>query len=225
MLPDLRPVLENGMRVSRAEFERRYSAMPKLKKAELIEGVVFMGSPVRNHHHATPHGALVTLAGLYAFATRRVNMADNATVRLDAENEPQPDVLLRVIPKAGGRCLDTDDGYLEGPPELCIEVAGSSASIDVGKKKRAFQRNGVQEYLVWLTEDAACEWRELVEGVYQALPKQDGVVRSRVFPGFWVDTEALLVGDFARAVAVLQEGIASTEHSDFVALLAERGAD
>lgn len=217
--PAVRPQLENGQLLSRAEFERRYHAMPRLKKAELIEGEVYMGSPVRVHLHGAPHGMLVTIAGVYAASTSQVQMADNATVRLDADNEPQPDVLLRIAPQAGGRSRDTEDDYLEGPPELVIEVAGSSASVDLHKKKHAYQRSGVQEYLVWQVENGRIDWWQLVEGEYQPLGPIDGVLRSRVFPGLWIDPDALVSGDFAKALAAVNAGVASTEHAEFASKL------
>ena len=174
-----------------------------------------MGSPVRVQLHGAPHGVLVTLAGVYALNTAHVQMADNTTVRLDADNEPQPDVLLRIMPKAGGRCRDTEDDYLEGAPELVIEVAGSSASVDLHKKKHAYQRNGVQEYLVWQVENARIDLWQLVEGEYQPISPTDGVLRSAVFPGLWIDSEALVGGDFAKALATLNAGLASAEHTEF----------
>lgn len=44
------PPLESGDRLTRAEFERRYEAAPEHFKAELIEGVVYVASPVRIFH-------------------------------------------------------------------------------------------------------------------------------------------------------------------------------
>jgi Uma2 family endonuclease len=143
------PPLENGDRLTRAEFERRHAAMPRLKKAELIEGVVYMPSPVRFKKHAKPHAVLVTWLGTYEAATSGVELADNATVRLDLDNEPQPDALLRILPEAGGQSDDSADDFVEGAPELVAEAASSSASYDVHEKKRAYRRNRVQEYLVF----------------------------------------------------------------------------
>jgi Uma2 family endonuclease len=142
------PPLESGDHLSRAEFERRYAAMPELKKAELIEGVVYVGSPVRVTH-GEPHGLVMTWLGFFCAATPGVRFADNTTVRLDLDNEPQPDALLRIEPEAGGRAQVDPDGYLDGPPELVVEVAASSASIDRHEKLRAYRRNGVQEYIIW----------------------------------------------------------------------------
>ena len=122
------PALENGDRLTRCEFERRYAARPDLKKAELIEGVVYMPSPVRLAHSG-PHAMIQTALLVYTAFTPGVRGDDNATVRLDLDNEPQPDVLLRIEEEAGGQSRVSDDGYLEGAPELVVEVAASSASI------------------------------------------------------------------------------------------------
>src|SRR5690348_14823230 len=119
------PPLENGDRLTRAEFERRYAAMPHVKKAELIEGVVYMPSPVSERHSA-PHFDLIGWLSLYRIATPGVAGGDNGTLRLDVDNEPQPDVFLRIQAECGGQCRIGDEGYIEGAPELVAEVAMSS---------------------------------------------------------------------------------------------------
>ncbi len=96
------PLLENGDRLTRPEFERRYHAMPYLKKAELVEGVVYRPSPVRARKHGQPHSTLVGWLMVYSALTPGVMVCDNTTVRLDADNEPQPDALLRIDEAKGG---------------------------------------------------------------------------------------------------------------------------
>lgn len=215
------PPLENGDRLTRCEFERRYALRPDLKKAQLIEGIVYMPSPV-SLVHAEAHSAIQSVLGVYAAFTTGVRAADNATVRLDLDNEPQPDILLRIAPAAGGRSRVSDDDYIEGPPELVVEIAASSTSIDLHAKLRAYRRNGVQEYVVWQTRNRRIDWFELADGDYRPLPADDaGVVRSRVFPGLRLAVGALLNGDLAGALRVLQAGIDSDEHRRFVARLAE----
>ena len=175
--------LESGDRLTRAEFERRYAAMPHIQKAELIEGVVHMPSPVRHTTHGRPHFYLITWLGAYCAATPGVDASDNATLRLDWRNEVQPDVLLRLAVEAGGHSRISEDGYVEGAPELAIEVASSSAAIDLYAKKEIYERSGVQEYLVWRTLDEQLDWFELSEGEYVPLePDEQGILRSRVFP-------------------------------------------
>lgn len=220
------PPLENGDRLSRAEFERRYAAMPWLKKAELIEGEVFMGPPVHFASHAEPHARIITWTGVYRASTPGVRSGDNAAVRLDADNEPQPDVLLRLDPRVGGSSRVSDDDYIEGPPELVIEIAASSASLDLHRKRHVYRRSGVREYLVWQIDDARIGWWALREGEYQPLEADaEGVLRSEVFPGLWLRAPALLGGDLAGVLATVQRGLASPEHAAFAALLAARAGE
>jgi Uma2 family endonuclease len=215
------PILESGDRLSRAEFERRYQALPQIKKAELIEGVVYVASPVRIKQHGEPHGDIITWLGLYKVATPGVMLGDNPTVRLDFDNEPQPDALLRIDETKGGQSRISADDYLEGAPELIVEIAASSASYDLYDKLRAYRRNGVREYLVWLTQEQAFRWYVLQEGEYvQQQPDGLGVLRSQVFPGLQLAVEALLAGEMQRVLVVLQEGIDSEMHQRFVARLA-----
>lgn len=214
------PPLENGDRLTRPEFERRYEAMPHLKKAELIEGVVYVPSPVRYEQHGRPNFGLETWLGVYSAATPGVMGASNTTVRLDLDNEVQPDVLLRL--EEGGRSRISPDGYVEGAPELVVEVAASSASYDLHDKLRVYRRNGVQEYVVWRVLDGCLDWFALREGSYQRLePDEAGVLRSEVFPGLWLAGPALLAGDLAAVLATLQEGLATPEHAAFVERLRE----
>ena len=205
--------------LTRAEFERAFSSMPNVKKAELIEGVVYMPSPVSHTNHGHPHFMLVTWLGNYWSATPGTDAADNGTVRLDWENEPQPDAMLRILPQCGGRSRD-DEEYIGGPPELVAEVSASSESYDLHEKLRAYQRNGVCEYLAWRVLDAAIDWFVLREGRFERLPLTDaGQYHSETFPGLWLDPAALLRGDFAQVATVLQQGLASPEHAVFIAKL------
>ncbi len=209
--------LENGDRLTRAEFERRYEAMPRLKKAELIEGVVYMPSPARLESHSVPHFDLITWLGAYRARTPGLLGGDNGTVRLDLDNEPQPDVLLFIDPALGGQASISDDDYLEGAPELVVEIASSSASYDLGVKKHVFRRNGVREYVVWRVLDGEIDWFVLREGMYEPLDRDaSGIYRSEVFPGLWLDASAMLSGDFAKVLEVLQQGLDTPEHAALV---------
>lgn len=212
--------LENGDRLSRSEFERRYTAMPHIKKAELIEGVVYMASPVRFESHGEPHSLVIAWLGFYRAATPRVRLADNATVRLDTDNEPQPDALLRLDETVGGQSRISDDGYIEGAPELIAEVAASSASYDLGDKLKVYRRNQVQEYIVWEFYENKLTWFRWIDGEYVALqPDESGIIRSEVFPGLWLAVPALLAVDFAQVLAVAQDGLQAPEHAEFMARL------
>jgi Uma2 family endonuclease len=216
------PPLENGDRLTRAEFRRRYEAMPHLKKAELVEGVVYVGSPVRIRAHARPHLVVAGWALAYIAATPGVDAADNGTAGIDADNEYQPDVSLRIDEDAGGQSHLVED-YVEGPPELVVEVAASSVSIDRHTKMHVYRRAGVKEYVLWQTLDRRVEWFALREGEYVPLePDERGVIHSQVFPGLRLHVPALLENDLATVLAELQAGMASAEHEQFVKTLAER---
>ncbi len=210
------PELRAGDRLTRAEFERRYKAMPDQKKAELVEGVVYMPSPVSTEEHGSPHFDLITWLGVYRARTFGVQGGDNATLRLDLDNEPQPDAFLRILPEFGGQSR-TLSGYLEGPPELIAEVAASSVSYDLHDKRNAYRRNGVCEYVVWRVWDQTIDWFVLRDGQYRDLPLTSwGYYQSEVFPGLWLEPSALVNGDLGRVLQVLQEGIDSPDHAKFV---------
>jgi Uma2 family endonuclease len=198
--PSPRPIppLENGDRLTQAEFHRRYVAMPQVKKAELVEGVVHMPSPIRNSH-ATAHAAIMTVLGFYAATTPNVKLADNATVLLDADNEVQPDALLRRA--VDGLSTVSPKDYIVGPPELIVEIAGTSASYDLHAKKHVYRRSGVQEYAIWVLYDNDFLWFCLVEGEYVRIqPDENGVIRSASFPGLWIDVPALLAGELSAVL-------------------------
>ena len=222
------PPLENGDRLTRSEFERRYDAMPHIKKAELIEGVVYMASPVRVKSHGEPHARIVGWLGVYCASTPGVDIGNNATVRLDMDNEVQPDVLLRIEPAFGGNSRIDNDGYVEGAPELILEVAHSSAAYDLHDKLKVYRRTGVKEYIVWQTYENRLDWLKLYEGEYLPLkPDESGVAavhevtaerseHSEIFPGLDLAAEALLKGDLAKVLSELQKGIETSAHAAFV---------
>ena len=211
------PPLEFGDRLTRHEFERRYQARPDIKKAELIEGVVYTPSPVRARSHGGPHGHIMVWLGVYAAATPGVEFYDNTTVRLDLDNEPQPDALLRLEPAAGGNSRVSAEDYIEGAPELIVEIAASSASYDLHDKLRAYRRNGVQEYVVWRVYDKQLDWFRLIQDEYVSLTvDESGVVHSQVFPGLRLAVQALLAGDLVTVLAELRKGIETSEHVAFV---------
>ena len=219
------PKLEAGDRLTRTEFERRYLTMPGKSKAELIEGIVYMPSPVHHRRHSQPHSYITGCLFVYMSATPGTDIGDNATVRLDLDNEVQPDTLLRLTSEVGGSSVITDDDYIEGAPELAIEIAGSSVSYDMHAKLNVYRRNGVQEYLVWRVDEQAIDWFSLDAGNYVQLPvAADGLVRSRVFPGLWLNLAALLAHDLSSVLADLQRGIQSEEHAQFLDKLAIRSS-
>jgi len=215
------PPLENGDRLNRCEFERRYNAMSNLRKAELIEGIVYMPAARRFKSHGQPHSWMIAWLVTYEAATPGVAVGDAPTVRLDFDNEPQPDAVLLINEAAGGQARLSDDDYIEGAPELVVEIAASSVAIDLHAKKQAYRRNGVKEYIVWQVLDQTISWFYLEKGEYLDLPADtNGIIRSRVFPGLWLAVAPVLAGDMQQVLKVLQEGVQSPEHDAFVQKLA-----
>jgi Uma2 family endonuclease len=216
------PVLEQGDHLTREEFHRRYEAMPHGVKAELIEGVVHMPSPVSFRQHAQPHSDLIFWMGCYRMFTPGIACGDNSTLKLDMKNEPQPDGFLIVEPKLGGQVKIDEKGYIVGAPEAIGEVSASSASYDLHSKLEAYRRNGVQEYIVWRVLDRAIDWFVQEAGQFVRLPCDGGIYRSRVFPGLWLDVQALIAGDIAKVFQAVQQGAATAEHQQFVRELQQR---
>ncbi|HEX5421689.1 MAG TPA: Uma2 family endonuclease [Gammaproteobacteria bacterium] len=217
------PPLASGDRLTRDEFECRFDATPGLKKAELLDGIVYMPPPVSHEYHSSPDGRLLTLLGVYQAATPYTLFGGNGSVRLDAHNMPQPDGYLLISPEAGGQARIDAESYVAGAPELVAEVAASSASYDLHVKMDVYRRWGVREYVVWRTYDAELDFFVLRGDRYErSNTDEDGTWRSETFPGFRLASRPLLAGDLASALAVLQLSIASPEHAAFVARLRER---
>ena len=208
------PLLVNGDRMKQPEFHRRYLTYPKDVKFELIGGTVYMASPLR-YPHGTYSQELSLAFGLYRTATPGVEAADNATVILDEESEPQPDIALRLLAEYGGQSHVDDDEYLRGAPELLAEVAYSSRAIDLNQKREDYEQAGVQEYLVLSIEERQLHWFHFPKAK-MIRPNRQGVSRSLVFPGLWIDNAALAARDSARLIEVVQQGLASRAHAAFV---------
>jgi len=216
------PALEQGDHLSREEFHRRYEAMPHIKKAELIEGVVHMPSPVRFKQHGRQHLGANFWLGSYMMFTPGIDGGDNCTLKLDMRNEPQPDACLLIAPERGGQVQIDDKGYIVGGPELINEISASSASYDLHSKLEAYRRNNVKEYVVWRVLENAIDWFVLEGTQYARLPCDAGIYRSRVFPGLWLDVTALLEGNLVKVFETVQQGVATEEHRQFVEWLASR---
>ncbi len=222
--PVIVPPLAPGDRMNRNEFERRWETMPRLKCAELIEGVVHMAAAVRYEQHGNPHGLMMLLLGTYAVHTHGVEFADNTSVRLDLDNEPQPDAMLRLAANLGGQSEVDEEGYLEGAPELVAEVAASSSSYDLHDKLNVYRKHGVREYIVWRVLDREIDWFVLRDGRFDTMkPNDDRIYRSEFFPGLWLNTEAILAGNGKQVLDTLQQGLATAEHSVYVEELRQRG--
>jgi Uma2 family endonuclease len=195
--------LESGDRLTRAEFHRRYCARPDIKKAELVQGVVYVASPLRHGMHGKQHIAAGGWLFAYIAQTPGVQASDNATVFLDVDTEVQPDCCLFRVPPLG-RARVTDEGYIEGVPDLVLEVAASSAAYDLFDKMEAYRRAGVPEYIVWEVFEGRIHWFSIQGGAYTRLaPDARGVIESRVFPGLRLAVEKMLAGDYRSVLAEL----------------------
>lgn len=183
-----------------------------------------MGSPVRFDRHSSQEGAFAAWIGLYREFTPGLRSGTNATVRLDFDNEPQPDVLLRIPEAAGGQSAVGSDGYIEGAPELIVEVAASSVSYDLHQKKDVYRRSGVREYLVLRVDDGELDWFVLQGGAYvRQSPDADGLLHSVTFPGLTLDPGALLREDFGALRRRIEATTRTAEHAAFVQRLGAAG--
>lgn len=217
------PPLQNGDHLTIKEFRKRYEAMPVNIKAELINGVVYMSSPVTMSFHGQPHANLSCWLGTYRAYTPGLQAGDNATLReLLGEHEPQPDLCLRILEAFGGQSATNADGYVVGAPEYIGEISASSVSYDLHEKLQVYQENGVLEYAIWRVLDEEIDWLYLKRGKFQRLAQTNGIYKSRAFPGLWLDTKAMIADDLATVLEVVQQGIASPEHRRFVEKLRSR---
>ena len=218
------PLLRDGDRLTADEFLRRYERMPNVKKAELVEGIVLMASPV-SRTHAKQHTRIGYWLTTYQLATEGVESLDNATVLLDKDNTFQPDVTLATLPECGGRTKIDPTTYLDGGPELVAEVAVSTTRPDAGRKRRVYERLGAVEYILWRVYDEAIDWWTLRDGQYVAVEPDpaDGLLKSVVYPGLWLDKAAMLHGDMPAVLAALQLGLASPGHAEFATRLVAAG--
>jgi hypothetical protein len=215
------PSLSPGDHLSREEFLRIWEMHPEIKKAELIGGVDYMPSPLTSTH-GDMDGDLGIVLGTYKLATPGTAMGHNSTTFL-LEDSPQPDINLRILPEYGGDSWANEHNYLEGTPELLAEVCRSSASYDLHVKFDLYQAAKVPEYLAVLLYEKLIRWHVLERGKYRLLkPSPDGVYRSRIFPGLWLDAKALLDGNLKKVLKKLQDGLDSPEHKKFVEKLAAK---
>jgi Uma2 family endonuclease len=216
--PPVPPPLENGDRLTIGEFKRRWERMPKLKRAELIEGVVFMPAALRHTQHGEPHGWIMNLVSTYAMRTG-LAFGDNASVELDEHNMPQPDAYVLLPEHLGRRSRIDEEGYLIGPPDFIAEVAASSASLDLHGKLQTYEQSGVQEYIVWRTLDQAFDWFVHQAGALRRQPFPDGIIRCAILPGLWLDTAALIQKNAQQLLGTFEQGLASPEYIAFQAAI------
>src|SRR5262245_64828929 len=210
------PPLEAGDHLDQATFHARYEAMPPDFRAELIGGVVFVPSPLRKEHgshHALVMGWLIH----YSIATPGTETLDNTTTVLDDDSEPQPDAALLIEPARGGQTSVSEEGYVTGSPELIVEVASSSESIDLHAKRRDYEQAGVLEYVVVVLRQRVVRWFVLQNGTDREVEADaQGLFKSTVFPGLWLGESALLRLDVLQVMVTLQQGLETPEHAAFV---------
>lgn len=219
-VPQRTPVLKQGQRLSQEEFLRRWEARPDIKFAELIEGVVYMPSPLRRKQGFND-GDLGGWLFNYSHATPGCRVGHQATWFMHG-SIPQPDIFLMILPEYGGQAV-YQGNYLGGAPELAVEICASSTTYDLGVKKRLYEEAEVQEYLAVLVEEEEVRWHHLQSGQYQLLtPDAQGILRSQAFPGLWLNTTALFTEDVDLLVKTLRRGLRTVAHKDFVAQLAQR---
>ncbi len=200
------PRLRSGEKLTRREFERRYAATPDMH-AELINGEVFiMSSPVFSAH-AAAHAAIITWLGVYCAFHPTWRLYDNVSLRLDDQNEVQPDALLHHHnPQVGQVGWGNSNSYLEGIPHLIVEIAASSEPYDTHKKKDLYCRKGVAEYIVWQVQQQQIGWFFLQTGVYHSLQAdKQGIIHSKTLPDLQLAVPALLAGDMAQVLKVVQQ--------------------
>ena len=214
------PPLVRGDFLSRDEFLRRWEAMPHVKRAELIRGVVYMPSPVSTQHGDMEHH-VGTWLGVYEAASPGCRGSNNLTWMM-GEEAPQPDLSLRILPEYGGQS-HMEGRYAAGAPEFLAEVCISSTAYDLHQKMEVYQEAGVREYLAVLMREREVRWHQWTDGRFEVVAApEDGVYRSIIFPGLWLDAAALLAGDLARVLSVLQDGLRTPEHQQFIEQLATR---
>lgn len=220
------PSLQNGDRLNFAAFSRRWQSMPSLKRAELLRGRVYMQAAVSAEFHGGPDNRIQTWLGTYAAHVDGVHAFTNATARCDDLNAPQPDGALCLDSRFGGRTRLDERGFLIGAPELVAEIAASSASYDLFDKLEVYEEFGVEEYVVWLAHEREIRWFRRRDSKLQLQPAgADGISRSEVFAGLWLDAAAMVRGDMRRVLAALHEGLESPEHLSFSEGLRERASD
>lgn len=190
--------LNTGDQLSLAEFQRLSAAHPEFKKAELIDGTVFIEMTVGSEH-ADVHKLIMTLLGVYESRHPETQGLANGSVLISG-SEVQPDSSLRL--RQGGATEDT--GVIVGPPELAVEVSASSYAYDSTLKRRLYERSGVREYLLLQLYEQRVEWWTLDDGRYRKITPDDaGVYESEVFPGLRLNAGALWAGDMAGVLGAL----------------------
>lgn len=217
--------LHNGDSMTQKQFHIVYCGMPEDYRAELIGGIVYEPPSPLGYEHGSIDIRLACLLEHYAAKTPGVGSSANATVIMSDEDEVQPDVLLRIEPQFGGQsgnqpAKKINSFYVKGAPELVAEVAHSSFAIDLHKKKQRYLLAGVCEYLVVCLEPAWLYWFDF-RNECEIKADKNGISKSKILPGLWIDGKALLELDYDASMKALNKGLRSSGHAKFVARLSE----
>ncbi len=213
------PRLDSGDRMDSDTFLAIYEQMPEGFRAQLVQGVVLVASPMTADHGGPNSDASLWL-GYYRARTPGVRSYAATTIRIGPDNNPEPDGFLIILPECGGQAR-IEDPYIVGAPELVVEVSYSSRAVDLHDKRAAYEAAGVREYVVVDLRDRVVHWLALRDGRFEEVATgEGGLHRSEVFPGLWLDPAALVEGDAARLLAAVERGTTSPEHAAFVARLA-----
>ena len=113
-------------------------------RVELIDGEIIDMAPIGSTHAGSVN--LIAQAFAAPFGLGKVTLSVQNPLRLDALNEPQPDLML-LQPR--------EDGYRTAHPTaadvlLLVEVAASSLAYDRAVKLPLYARYGIVE--VWLVD-------------------------------------------------------------------------
>ena len=213
------PVLHAGDHLDAETFLRRWEGMPELKRAELVEGRAYlMPSPV-SEMHGQPHDVVMQWIAAYRRLTPGLAGLVDTTLVIDDETVLQPDYQLNLPQAAGGRTGRTAKGYVTGAPELVVEIAHSTESMDLHEKREIYRRAGVAEYLVWRTHEAAIDWWSNAGDAWRPIePDGQGVRYSRVYPGLATSNEMLLAGDLGRLAEAIERACAGPCRDEHAAL-------
>jgi Uma2 family endonuclease len=220
-----KPLLHDGQRLDQPTFHELYLRTPEDFRAELIDGVVHvMSSPV-SPKHGRPFASINGWIYNYSIETSGTIIQGDTTTKLGPRSEVQPDCALLIDPDFGGQTGEDLKGYTTGCPELVVEISSSTLQLDLNAKKRAYEEAGAKEYVVYDEPHRTFHWFALRDGKFELLPKsEDGVYRSEVFPGLWLDEAAFVANDGLGVMAALRPGLQSPEHADFVERLRQNRA-
>ena len=185
--------------------------------ADLVGGVVHLWIRVTVSHgqmSATLNGGI----GLSRVGLTGIHGGVRTTTVLGDDSEVQPDATLRF--PIGGTSAVNDDDYLVGCPELVCDVVDTADAHALTARRADDERYGATEVVMVTVREPRVLWL-VGEGdrLTERSPDADGVYRSGVFPGLWLDPAALLAEDMQRLLDVLRQGLATPEHAAFAASL------